>query len=200
MCQLLGAGTVHGASLAGLTGSPTWSRATVNVISYTCATPATVRENIYGENSLELLTLTLFTLNNNSWGSILFFKRHLDKWKCVVCMCVCLTALWEPRGAWKVPQSEWRRCSQINSCWWERDSVHSETDHSSQTKTKNQTAFFCILLYITKALSNTIFSLQCKLNIKQRDSCFRRRDYSQFWEVAQIEKHFRGETANPVVG
>lgn len=41
---------------------------------------------------------------------------------------------------------------------------------------------------------------QSRLGWKQRNACFQFRDYSQFGEAAQIEKHVRGEAANPVVG
>lgn len=45
------------------------------------------------------------------------------------------------------------------------------------------------------------FKTQRKSSRKQKAvPCFHLEDFSQFWEVAQIEKHFRGETANPVIG
>lgn len=109
---------------------------------------------------------------------------------------VSLTVLWEQLGVWRVPWSEWRRCSQINSCLWEK---HTERNRSLLTYKKALLLGF--FSYITEAISNISSTDLVNTKHKEMQDMFPiLGDYSQFREVTQIEKHFRGKAANPVVG
>lgn len=77
--------------------------------------------------------------------------------------------------------------------------THREKQITPHIQKGFTTVFF--FSYITEAISNISSTDLVNTKHKEMQDMFPiLGDYSQFREVTQIEKHFRGKAANPVVG